>query len=72
MLSFKYIPDAIFIRIVLGTGRLTIARAIGRIFFLDEVWEVELRRKFSEKKNERVLSGLEPMLISLMGQCNYH
>ena len=23
MLSFKYIPDAIFIRVVLGTGRLT-------------------------------------------------
>ena len=40
------------------------------IFFLDEVWEVELR-KFSEKKKKRILSGLEPMLIPLTGQCNY-
>ena len=29
-----------------------IARAIGGIFFLDEVWEVELR-KFSEKKKKK-------------------
>ena len=39
---------------MLGTGRLTIARAIGRILILGEVWEVEFR-KFSEKKNESIV-----------------
>ena len=37
--------------VVLGTGPLTIARAIGRIFFLDEV-EVELDNFQREKKKE--------------------
>ena len=37
---------------MLGTGRLTLARAIGLICFLDEVLEVELR-KFSEKKKKK-------------------
>ena len=62
------------VRVVLGTGRLTIARAIGQFFF----WggggggEDELR-KFSEgKKKKRILSGLEPMPIPLTVQCNYH
>ena len=43
-------------------------------FFLgggDKVWEDELR-KVSEQKKKRVSSGLEPMLIPLTAQCNYH
>ena len=44
---------AITARVVLGTDRLTTARAIGRIvFFFDEVWEAELT-KFSEKKKKK-------------------
>ena len=41
-------------RFVLGTGRLTIARAIGEKFFfiLDKVWEDELRKFSEEKKKE--------------------
>ena len=57
---------------MLGTGRLTIAHAIGRILFLDEVWEVELTKFAEKKKKKRILSGLQPMLIPLAGQCNYH
>ena len=41
------------------------------LFFLEEVWEVELE-KISVKKKKRILSGLEPVLIPLTGQCNYH
>ena len=37
----------------------------------DKVCEDELR-KFSEEKKKRILSGLEPMLIPLTVQCNYH
>ena len=48
------ITDAIFIRFVLGTGRLTIARAIGQKIFLDEVREIELR-KCSEKKKKSIV-----------------
>ena len=49
---------------MLGTGPLTIARAIGRIFFLDEVWKVELEKIFRETKKKNIV-GLEPMLIPL-------
>ena len=38
--------------VVLGTGRFTIAHAIGRMSFLDEVWEVELKNFFHKKKNK--------------------
>ena len=48
--SLEVYPDAIFIRVVLGTGRLTIARAIV-VFFLDEVWEVELNFQRKKRKN---------------------
>ena len=50
-----------------------IARAIGQIFFFGGGGggEDELR-KFSEEKKKRILSGLEPMLIPLTVQCNYH
>ena len=41
-------------RVVLGTaGRLTIARAIGRIFFLDEVGKLNLQTFQSKKKKEK-------------------
>ena len=42
------------------------------LFFGDEVWEVELGKFSVKKKKKRILSGLEPMLIPLTGQCNYH
>ena len=57
--------------IVLGTGRLTIARAIGQIFFLDEVREVEVR-KFSEEKKKKDIVGIRTLPIPLTDQCNYH
>ena len=62
-------------------GRLTIARAIGGICFLDEVWEVELgkfsekkkKNFFSEKKKKKKNVGIRTHAHSpLMGQCNYH
>ena len=46
-------------------------REICCFFFLEEVWEVELR-KFSEEKKKRILWGLEPIPIPLTGQCKYH
>ena len=57
-------------RVVLGTGRLTIARAIGKkIFFVGKMNLENFQRK---KKKKRMMSGLQPMLIPLTVQCNYH
>ena len=56
-------------RVVLGTGRLTIARAIEKIILGGED---ELRKFSEETKKKRIMSGLEPMLIPLTVQCNYH
>ena len=49
-------PSSNLVRVVLGTGQLTIARAIGQNFFLDKVWEVELI-KFSEEKKKKNVVG---------------
>ena len=48
------------------------ARYWANCFFLDKVWEVELRKFSEKKKKKRILARLEPILIPLTGQCNYH
>ena len=72
MLSFKYIPDAIFIRVVLGTGRLTITRAMGKFFFWTRFAKLNLGNFQRKRKKKRISWGLEPVLIPLTGQFNYH
>ena len=42
-------PSGNLVRVVLGTGRLTIARAIGNFFFCGE----DELRKFSEEKKKK-------------------
>ena len=62
---------------MLGTGRLSIARAIGQIFFggggggWTRFGKMNLEN-FQRKKKKKKLSGLEPMLVPLTVQCNYH
>ena len=56
---------------MLGTGRLTIARAIGQFFFWGGGGD-ELRKFSEEKKRKRIMSGIEPMLIPVTVQYNYH
>ena len=60
----------ITIRVVLGTGRLTIASAIGRIvLFWMRFGKLSLE---NFQRRERKKKNIAIMLIPLTGQCNYH
>ena len=57
--------------VVLGTGRLTIARPIGQFFLGGGGGGEDELRKFSEgKKKKKNVFGTMP--IPLIVQCNYH